>query len=79
MIVQAGDHSILQPTLANPQTVAMIAIAAMMETLNALLKEDVLHRSVAERFVQVLSPYAPHITDELWARLGHDPSLAMCR
>jgi leucyl-tRNA synthetase len=27
-------------------------------------------------FVLLLSPYAPHIAEELWARLGHDGSLA---
>ena len=32
MTVQAGDHSILQPTLANPETIAMLATIAMMET-----------------------------------------------
>jgi leucyl-tRNA synthetase len=26
-------------------------------------------------FVLLLSPYAPHIAEELWARLGHDASL----
>ena len=30
----------------------------------------------AERFVLVLAPFAPHITEELWELLGHEESLA---
>ena len=33
-------------------------------------------RSVAEPLVLMLAPLAPHIAEELWARLGHDESLA---
>ena len=51
-------------------------IAAMMETLNELLKLPSLPLAVAERFVVLLSPYAPHITEELWQRLGHAHSLS---
>ncbi len=51
-------------------------IAAMMEALNDLLKVDVLHREVAETLVLLLSPYAPHIAEELWLRLGHAPSVS---
>ena len=33
-------------------------------------------RSVIEAFVLLLSPYAPHMAEELWSRLGHTKSLA---
>lgn len=33
-------------------------------------------RSVVEAFVLLLSPYAPHMAEELWSRLGHTKSLA---
>ena len=29
-----------------------------------------------ERFVLLLSPFAPHLAEELWQLLGHDQSLA---
>jgi leucyl-tRNA synthetase len=52
------------------------AIAAMMEFVNAAYKWDGVPRSIAEPFVLLLSPFAPHLTEELWRRLGHDTSLA---
>jgi leucyl-tRNA synthetase len=52
------------------------AIAAMMEFINAVYKAGSLSASQAERFVRVLAPFAPHIAEELWQRLGHDHTLA---
>ncbi|KAK4347612.1 hypothetical protein RND71_033951 [Anisodus tanguticus] len=37
---------------------------------------DKLPRSIIEAFVLLLSPYAPHMAEELWSRLGHSNSLA---
>lgn len=33
-------------------------------------------RAALEPFVLLLSPYAPHVAEELWHRLGHPESLA---
>ncbi|MFB6248002.1 MAG: class I tRNA ligase family protein, partial [Salinibacter sp.] len=52
------------------------AIAAMMELVNTANKWDAMPRAVAEPLVLLLSPFAPHISEELWARLGHDETLA---
>ncbi|MCB1665903.1 MAG: leucine--tRNA ligase [Pseudomonadales bacterium] len=52
------------------------AIAKMMEFVNLAKKQDAIPRAVAEKFVLVLSPFAPHIAEELWQRLGHADSLA---
>ncbi len=52
------------------------AIAAMMEFVNAATKWETLPRAVAEPFVLLLAPFAPHLAEELWATLGHDASLA---
>ncbi len=52
------------------------AIAAMMEYMNTLRKgERVPHRSEVEPLVQLVAPYAPHIAEELWERLGHTTSV----
>jgi leucyl-tRNA synthetase len=52
------------------------AIAALMEFVNEARGWDALPRGVAEDFVLLLSPFAPHLAEELWQRLGHDESLA---
>jgi leucyl-tRNA synthetase len=39
---------------------------------------DALTRSQAERFVLALSPFAPHICEELWSRLGGEGSVGLC-
>ena len=52
------------------------AIAAMMEFINAANKWDAVPRAVAEDFVLILSPFAPHLCEEIWRRLGHDETLA---
>jgi leucyl-tRNA synthetase len=52
------------------------AIAAMMEFVNEVYRTGQIGRGQAERFVLVLSPFAPHLAEELWQRLGHDKSLA---
>ncbi|KAJ1405559.1 Valyl/Leucyl/Isoleucyl-tRNA synthetase, editing domain [Sesbania bispinosa] len=51
-------------------------ISAMMEFLNAAYKWDKHPRSIVEAFVLLLAPYAPHMAEELWSRLGHTKSLA---
>jgi leucyl-tRNA synthetase len=52
------------------------AIAAMMEFINHLTPLTVRPRSVLEPFVLLLSPFAPHLAEELWHALGHRDTLA---
>jgi leucyl-tRNA synthetase len=52
------------------------AISAMMILVNHLGRLDIRPRSVLESFLLILSPFAPHIADELWRRLGHNETLA---
>ena len=52
------------------------AIAAMMEFVNKANKWARMPRAVAEGFVLLLGPFAPHLAEELWQRLGHEESLA---
>ncbi|HEU6452621.1 MAG TPA: leucine--tRNA ligase [Gemmatimonadaceae bacterium] len=52
------------------------AIAAMMEYINALRSnERTPHRAEVEPLVQLVSPFAPHLAEELWERMGHDVSI----
>jgi leucyl-tRNA synthetase len=54
------------------------AVSAMMILLNECTgaNAETLSRSQAERFVLILAPFAPHMAEELWQRLGHSESLA---
>src|SRR5439155_1239561 len=51
------------------------AISAVMELLNALARagvQDPAARFAAETAVSLIQPYAPHVAEELWERLGHE-------
>ena len=52
------------------------AIAALMEFTNAANKWNTMPREVAESFVRLLAPLAPHFAEEVWSRLGHTESIA---
>jgi leucyl-tRNA synthetase len=52
------------------------AISQMMIFVNHLSKQQVRPKSVVEKFILVLAPFAPHIAEELWERLGHTDTLA---
>jgi leucyl-tRNA synthetase len=52
------------------------AISAMMILVNHLIKQAVVPKAVVEQFVLILSPFAPHIAEELWQKLGHNETLA---
>ncbi|QXD17162.1 leucine--tRNA ligase [Rhodocaloribacter litoris] len=52
------------------------AIAALIELNNALVSLEAVPRAVAEPFVLLLAPMAPHLAEELWQRLGHTETLA---
>jgi len=51
------------------------AIAAMMEYVNALRDAGCVMRDAVEPLLVMLAPYAPHLSEELWAALGHDRSI----
>jgi leucyl-tRNA synthetase len=50
------------------------AIAAVMELVNELSREPAgpASRVAAETAVSLIQPYAPHVAEELWSRLGHE-------
>ena len=52
------------------------AISQMMVFLNEAFKEEKLYRSNWERFLLVIGPYAPHLAEELWERIGNSPSIS---
>ena len=48
-------------------------VSALMITVNELTALKCHKRAVLEPLVVLISPYAPHLAEELWAELGHAP------
>lgn len=51
------------------------AISQMMVFINECYKVDAVPKAYAEGFVQMLSPIARHIAEELWQKFGHNESI----
>jgi leucyl-tRNA synthetase len=52
------------------------AIAALIEFTSVLVALDKIPRILADAFLLLLAPLAPHMAEELWQRVGHSDSLA---
>ena len=52
------------------------AISQLMILLNEAMKLPEIPRGEMEQFVLLLSPFAPHLAEELWELLGHGESIA---
>jgi leucyl-tRNA synthetase len=52
------------------------AISKLMVFSRDITKDAPLPRALGEAFLKLLSPFAPHLAEELWERLGHATPLA---
>ncbi len=52
------------------------AISQMMVFTNEMTKLDQRPRALIEPFLLLLSPFAPHLAEELWAIMGNRPSIS---
>ena len=52
------------------------AISQMMIFINEISKLDSVPKAIWQDFVKILSPYAPHLGEELWHKLGNNKSIA---
>lgn len=52
------------------------AISQMMIFVNEAYKADHVPKQAMKDFVQLLSPIAPHLAEELWQRLGHQQTIS---
>jgi len=70
-------HKTIQAVTQDMETLSFnTAISRLMEFVNYFTGQDRRARSCMENFVLLLSPMAPHISEELWQALGHGESLA---
>ncbi len=84
--IQAGEpqedtvrllHQTIKKVTHDTDTFAFnTAISAMMIFVNHMSKLSQRTRTMLEPFVLILAPYAPHVAEALWAKLGHTQSLA---
>ncbi|MBI2794384.1 MAG: leucine--tRNA ligase [Ignavibacteria bacterium] len=69
-------HETISKTRADIESLSMnTAIAQFMIFVNVFTSSDIRPRKAIEQFLQCLAPFAPHITEELWMRLGHSTSI----
>lgn len=54
------------------------AISAMMILVNETEKNGI-SKSSYESLLQILSPFSPHMTDEIWEKLGHAESIFLSK
>ncbi|MBV6492245.1 MAG: Leucine--tRNA ligase [Turneriella sp.] len=52
------------------------AISQMMIFVNETYKLESIGKDAAEKFVQLLHPFAPHLSEEIWQALGYSTSIA---
>ena len=54
---------------------ANTAIAALMTLLNKIYDQKQINRAEMQTFLILLNPFAPHVTEEMWQRLGYSGML----
>jgi leucyl-tRNA synthetase len=52
------------------------AISQMMIFTNLCIKKEKITRPTAETFIKIMSPFAPHLAEEIWEMLGNPPSVS---
>jgi leucyl-tRNA synthetase len=75
-VMQSLHRTIQKVTDDIPRLSYNTAIAAMMAYVNDLRAgERQAHRAEVEPLVQLAAPFAPHLAEELWQRMGHERSI----
>src|SRR5690554_6394682 len=52
------------------------SVSQFMICVNELSQQKCHHRAILEPLAILISPYAPHIAEELWNKLGHNESIS---
>jgi len=75
--LQRTLHKTIKKVTSDTEALQMnTAIAQMMIFVNDATTASALPREIVTTFLRLLSPYAPHLCEELWQRLGHAELIA---
>ena len=75
-VVERKLHQTIRKVTADTEELRYnTAIAALMEYVNTVREAGGRSREAVEPLLLLLAPYAPHLAEELWARLGHVNSI----
>lgn len=70
-------HNLIRKVSSDIEHFSMnTSVSAFMIAVNELSDMKCDSREILEPMVVLLSPFAPHICEELWSRLGHDTSVS---
>ncbi len=70
-------HKTIKKVTQDTEALAMnTAISEMMVFVNQATRSATLPVEIVDAFLRLLAPYAPHIAEELWQRLGQDDLIA---
>lgn len=70
-------HQTIKKVGEDTETLAFnTAISQMMIFVNEVTAQEKRPRKLLEPFILLLAPYAPHLAEELWEKLGHKQTLA---
>ncbi len=70
-------HKTIKKVTSDTETLQMnTGIAQMMIFVNEATTAETLPRDTVKAFLRLLSPYAPHLSEELWRRLGEPDLIA---
>lgn len=71
-------HRTIQKVSSDIETMSFnTAISAMMILVNEIYRHGVRPRDTLRPLVQLLAPFAPHLAEELWKRLGGEGFVAL--
>jgi leucyl-tRNA synthetase len=75
--VLKGLHQTIKKVRSDIETLRFnTAISAMMIFMNLAAKKGKINRETALTFTKILSPFAPHLSEELWNLLGNKNTIA---
>lgn len=76
--IEKWTHQLIKKVTHDIETMGFnTAISALMIYLNHISSKESIGKENAQNFILMLSPFAPHISEELWSMIGFEHSLML--